>query len=131
VNCTAEITNIENIAYQGKIWIDFLSIESQLWKFAHSKLMSSLCSLRNFVTVRPGFAMKLSHNVLSMFVYFWPWLYSHKKSTDTPNKFLWSIIRYPVTSDYWKFCTSCIIGIRSSVSFLKNQRQTNSEISGF
>jgi len=42
--CTAEITNIETL-HQRKCWITFLSIDSHPWKLAHSKLMTSLCSL--------------------------------------------------------------------------------------
>jgi len=45
---SAMITNIETL-HQLKNWINFVSIDSLLWKLSHNKHMSSLCSIRNFV----------------------------------------------------------------------------------
>jgi len=52
--------------------INFLSIDTQLWKSAHSKLMNSLFSWRNFVIVRPGFALQLSQSFSYVFVFLTP-----------------------------------------------------------
>jgi len=40
-------------------------MDSQLRKFTHSKLMSSLCSVRNYIVVYHGLTQKLSYKVFS------------------------------------------------------------------